>query len=69
LFTGRWEAVVAELSRTIDLEATARQFKAIQRVKKVRTAADLLRLAMIWALGGSLTGRPRRLRRTARSWR
>jgi Transposase DDE domain len=51
LFTGRWEAVVAELSRTIDLEATARQFKAIQRVRKIRSAADLLRLAMIWGPG------------------
>jgi hypothetical protein len=51
LFTGRWEAVVAELSRTIDLEATARQFKAIERVRKVRSAADLLRLAMIWGPG------------------
>jgi hypothetical protein len=51
LFTGRWDAVVAELSRTIDLEATARQFKAIQRVRKVRSAEDLLRLAMIWGPG------------------
>ena len=51
LFTGRWEAVVAELSRTIDLEATARQHKAIQRVKKLRSAEDLLRLAMIWGPG------------------
>lgn len=51
LFTGRWDAVVAELSRTVDLEATARQFKAIQRVKKVRSAEDLLRLAMIWGPG------------------
>jgi hypothetical protein len=51
LFTGCWEAVVAELSRTVDLEATARQFKAIQRVRKLRTAADLLRLAMIWGPG------------------
>ena len=51
LFTGRWDAVVAELSRTVDLEATARQFKAIQRVKKVHSAEDLLRLAMIWGPG------------------
>ena len=51
LFTGRWEAVVAELSRTIDLEATARQHKAIQRVKKLRSAEDLLCLAMIWGPG------------------
>jgi hypothetical protein len=51
LFTGRWDAVVAELSRGIDLEATARQFKAIQRVKKLRSAGDLLRLAMIWGPG------------------
>jgi hypothetical protein len=51
LFSGRWDAVVAELSRTIDLEATARQFKAIQRVKKLRSAEDLLRLAMIWGPG------------------
>ena len=51
LFTGRWDAVVAELSRTVDLEATARQFKAIQRVKKVRSAEDLLHLAMIWGPG------------------
>jgi hypothetical protein len=51
LFTGRWDAVVAELSRTIDLEATARQHKVIKRVKKLRSAEDLLRLAMIWDPG------------------
>ena len=51
LFSGRWDAVVDELSRTIDLEATARQFKALQRVRKVRSAEDLLRLAMIWGPG------------------
>jgi hypothetical protein len=51
LFTGRWAAVVADLSRTVDLEGTARQFKAIERVRKIRAAADLLRLAMIWGPG------------------
>jgi hypothetical protein len=51
LSSGRWAAVVEELSRTIDLEATARQFKALQRVRKVRSAEDSLRLAMIWGPG------------------
>jgi hypothetical protein len=51
LFSGRWDAVVATLSHAVDLAATARQFKALQRLRKVRSAEDLLRLAMIWGPG------------------
>jgi hypothetical protein len=51
VFSGRWDAVIAEVSRTVDLGATARRFKAIQRVKKLRSAEDLSRLAMIWGPG------------------
>lgn len=51
LFSGQWDAVIATLSEVVDLEATARQFQALRRVRKIRSAADLLRLAMIWGPG------------------
>ena len=46
-----WSSVVSRVSIGLDLEATARQFGAIRRVRKIRTAACLLRLALIWSPG------------------
>lgn len=51
LLRGDWRSVVASIAAVIDLEATARQFKALQRVRKIRTAEALLRLALIWGPG------------------
>jgi hypothetical protein len=51
LLRGNWRSVVATIAAVVDLEATARQFKALQRVRKIRTAEALLRLALIWGPG------------------
>ncbi len=51
LFFGRWDDVVATISKDIDLAATARECEAFQRKRKVQSAEDLLCLAMIWGPG------------------
>jgi hypothetical protein len=51
LLSGDWASIVAVIGEVVDLEATARQFKALQRRRKIRSAAGLLRLAMIWGPG------------------
>src|ERR1700690_2368946 len=51
LLSGTWTAIVAAIAGVVDLEATARQFKALQRKRKIQTAEALLRLALIWAPG------------------
>jgi hypothetical protein len=43
---------VRELSRVVDLEATAREFGALRRVRKIRNAEGLLRLALMYGPGG-----------------
>ena len=48
---GRWSSVVSRIADVADLEATARSYGAITRVRKVRSAADLLRLALIYGPG------------------
>lgn len=48
---GRWSSVVARLGEVSDLEATARSFGALRRVRKVRRAEDLLRLALLYGPG------------------
>ena len=48
---GSWSSVILVISDGLDLEATARRFGAIRRVRKIRTAAGLLRLALIWGPG------------------
>ncbi len=52
LRSGEWTAIVASLARIVDLEATARQFKALVRRRKIRSAEALLRLALMWGPGG-----------------
>src|SRR5258708_39963841 len=51
LRSGCWSSVVASISRVVDLEATARQFRALVRRRKIRDAEALLRLALIWGPG------------------
>jgi hypothetical protein len=46
-----WSSIVSRLSAVADLEATARSFGALQRVRKVRRAEDLLRLALMYGPG------------------
>ena len=45
-------AVLARIPSQIDLEALAREVKAFQRPRGVRSATDLLRLALAWGPGG-----------------
>jgi hypothetical protein len=51
LRSGCWSSVVASISRVVDIEATARRFRALVRRRKIRDAAALLRLALIWGPG------------------
>jgi hypothetical protein len=44
--------VLARLPPSLDLELLARETKAIQRPRKLRSGADLLRLALAWGPGG-----------------
>jgi hypothetical protein len=48
---GRWSSIVSRISKVADLELTARSFGALQRVRKVRRAEDLLRLALLYGPG------------------
>lgn len=45
---GRWSSLIARLSEVADLEATARQFGAFQRARKLRNAEELLRLIFLY---------------------
>ena len=49
---GRWRSVVDHVSGVVDLEATAREHGALRRARKLRTGADLLRLALLHGPGG-----------------
>jgi hypothetical protein len=49
---GCWESVVARISAVVDLEASAREFGAMQRVRKIKSAEGLLRLALMDGPGG-----------------
>lgn len=51
LHWGQWDSVLKRLGRVADLEATARQFKAFERVGKVSNAVGLLRLALMYGPG------------------
>jgi Transposase DDE domain len=52
LLFGTWPAIIAAVAQSVDLEATARQFNALQRKRKIQTAEALLRLALMWGVGG-----------------
>jgi hypothetical protein len=52
-----WPSVVGHVSSLIDLEASARAHRALLRRRGVRSAADLLHLALLYGPGGlSLRG-------------
>lgn len=51
LHDGCWSSVVSRIGAVADLEVTARSFGAIRRVRKLRRAEDLLRLALIYGPG------------------
>jgi hypothetical protein len=48
---GRWSSVIRRISLVVDLEATARQFGALRRVRKIRSADGLLRLGLMYGPG------------------
>lgn len=47
-----WPEVIAPLASLVDLDETARTSGALVRLRGVRSAETLLRLAMAWAAGG-----------------
>lgn len=51
LHDGTWSSIVQRIGEVADLETTARSFGALRRVRKVRWAEDLLRLALIYGPG------------------
>jgi len=51
LLSGTWAALISTVASAVDLEATSRQFKALQRKRKIQTAEALLRLALMWGPG------------------
>jgi hypothetical protein len=53
LLDGRWSSVLARVSAVVDLDATAREFKALQRVGKIRHGSEILRLALMYGPGQS----------------
>src|SRR6185369_3582421 len=48
LHAGQWSSIISRLSEVADLDATARQFGAFQRARKVRNAEELLRLIFLY---------------------
>src|SRR5436309_15041892 len=51
-----WSSALALISELAPIEETARKFKAFLRARGIKTATDLLRLALIYAAGNSLRG-------------
>lgn len=51
-FADHWSAVASTLRRSVDLERTARDHKALQRRRGIRSAEELLRLALGYGPGG-----------------
>lgn len=49
---GSWSSVSSWIGCVVDLEATAREFNALKRRRKIRSAEALLRLALIYGPGG-----------------
>jgi hypothetical protein len=47
-----WPSVVDRINRAIDLEGSARRCGALLRARKIRSASDLLRLALAYGPGG-----------------
>src|SRR5260370_7403399 len=51
-----WSSALARISEFVPIEETARKFKAFVRARGVKSASDLLRLALVYAGGNSLRG-------------
>jgi Transposase DDE domain len=51
-FENQWESLLEMLPRDFDLEATLRQRGVLKRRRAIRGASVLLRLALVWAVGG-----------------
>ena len=51
-----WSSALAWISELVPIEKTARKFKAFVRPRGVKSASDLLRLALLYAGGNSLRG-------------
>lgn len=51
-----WSSALAWISELVPIEETARKFKAFVRPRGVKSACDLLRLALLYAAGNSLRG-------------
>jgi hypothetical protein len=48
---GAWDARIARLGQVVDLEASARSYRALRRRRRIRSAAELLRLCLAYVLG------------------
>ncbi len=53
---GSWSAALAGISELVPIEETARQFKAFIRARGIKSPAELLRLALVYASGNSVRG-------------
>jgi hypothetical protein len=51
-FKTEWESLLKRLPQDFDLETTSRQSGALKRRRAIHCAATLLRLALVWAVGG-----------------
>ncbi len=51
-----WCSALAEISDLVPIEQTAREFNAFARARGVRSASDLLRLCLAYAIGNSVDG-------------
>jgi len=51
-----WSSALAEISEVVPIEKTARECKAFVRARGVKSASDLLRLCLAYAIGNSLGG-------------
>jgi hypothetical protein len=55
-YANDWSSALAEISELVSIDETARKFKAFLRARGVKSASDLLRLALVYAIGNSLRG-------------
>lgn len=51
-FESQWESLLGKLPRDFDLDTTLRQRGVLQRRRAIRSASVLLRLVLVWAVGG-----------------
>lgn len=56
LYANDWSSALAEIGEVVPIDETARKFRAFVRARGVKSASDLLRLALVYAIGNSLRG-------------